>query len=92
MKKIVLVIVILILTMSLQVTAISEIHNIDSPKNCSHIEPMIIEHHTCGYGGDSCRMCYTESKTGWCGCTMYWYKCCCGTTIATREYYCSQHP
>lgn len=55
-------------------------------------KPMHIEHHTCGYGGTSCRTCYTQSKIGWCGCRMVWYKCCCGATVATWEYYCSQHP
>ncbi len=56
------------------------------------IKPRYEEHHTCGYGGTSCRICYVESYTGWCGCVLQDYICCCGRHMGGKLIYCSQHP
>jgi len=57
-----------------------------------NVFPEYLEHHTCGYGGTTCRVCVIDSHTGWCGCVLKVYKCCCGTILGGKEIYCSQHP
>ena len=61
-------------------------------ENSGNVSPEYIEHHTCGYGGTTCRVCVIDSHTGWCGCVLKVYKCCCGTILGGKEVYCSQHP
>lgn len=50
-----------------------------------------IQHHTCGDGGSSCKICYSKIHDGWCGCQMILYKCCCGKALGAKEIFCPQH-
>jgi len=54
--------------------------------------PAEIPHHTCGYGGSSCRTCYRTTQVNWCGCVLQAYRCCCGAYMGGNITYCSDHP
>ena len=58
----------------------------------SEVSPTSIMHHTCGYGGTSCRTCYSKASTLGCGCVLQAYKCCCGAIMGGKKYYCPDHP
>ncbi len=60
--------------------------------NTSDLNPKHVQHHTCGYGGTSCRACDISFSPEPCGCQLFTYSCCCGKIFSRGVIYCDEHP
>ncbi|GAB6085874.1 hypothetical protein [Alkaliphilus crotonatoxidans] len=99
MRKTLILTLLLIIMTSTQVLATNssvfslvDIYEDRIPIEEYDFRPMYDEHHTCGYGGTSCRPCeYYYTYKNYCGCASIHYKCCCGNTIVTDFLPCNSH-
>lgn len=102
MRKMVVIILVVVLVLAMNIPAFASpiVHqeynylheSCDYVESNSNYEAMQIDHHTCEYVGNSCRVCRVVSGAPEpCGCKVYYYKCCCGATLYISEYFCSKH-